>query len=381
MKTAALIVAAGRGTRAGLSGPKQYAWLKDQMVLTRTISAFSSEGRISAIQVVIHPDDHDLYAEATEGLQDPRLLPPVTGGATRSTSVNAGLQALRAISPSHVLIHDAARPFLSRKILEDLFAAFAQDAEGVCPALPVVDALWRGGETLDTAHPREGLLRAQTPQGFVFQDILKAHQTAKEAAADDVEIARQLGLTVVTVPGSEDNFKITTPADFDRAKKRIAAMDVRTGCGYDVHAFEPGTHVTLCGIDIPHNSKLKGHSDADVAMHTITDALFGAIAEGDIGRWFPPSDPQWKGAASDIFLRKAVERIAARDGRISNIDCTIVCEFPKITPHADAMASQIAALCGIDRDRVSIKATTSERLGFTGREEGIAALATATVIL
>jgi 2-C-methyl-D-erythritol 4-phosphate cytidylyltransferase/2-C-methyl-D-erythritol 2,4-cyclodiphosphate synthase len=379
MTIAALVIAAGRGTRSGQPGPKQYVEIGGIAILTRTLQALLADPRFTMVQVVIHADDLTPYSDST--LNDPRILPPVVGGATRSASVRAGLEALATHAPSHVFIHDAARPFVSKTILDGLFDAFDRGASAACPALPVVDALWRGSGSLEDAAPRDGLLRAQTPQAFLFNTVLEAHRAAESEANDDVEIVRRVGVNVVATMGAEENFKITTPADFKRAEERIARMDVRTGCGYDVHAFEAGTHVTLCGIDIPHSAKLKGHSDADVAMHTITDALFGAIAEGDIGRWFPPSEPEWKGATSEIFLRKAVERVAARGGKISNIDCTIVCERPKIGPHAAAMIAKVAEICAIEADRVSIKATTSERLGFTGREEGIAALATATVIL
>ena len=373
----ALIVAAGRGTRAGAGLPKQYRLLQGQPVLRHTLRALLAHDKVECIQVVIHPDDTPLYEAAVAGL--PRLLPPVFGGNTRSESVLNGLQALEKGAPEIVLIHDAARPFLPLKIIDNLLTAL-QTNKGAFPALSVVDALWHGeqGKAI-TPRNRAGLYRAQTPQAFDFKTILNAHHTAAAPADDDVALARAQGIEVAIVIGDERNYKLTTQADFDRAE-RETQMDIRTGNGFDVHAFTAGNAVTLCGIQIPHSHALLGHSDADVAMHTITDALFGAIAEGDIGQWFPPSEAKWKGAASDIFLLKAVERVADRGFTISNIDCTIICEAPKIAPHAADMRAEIARLTGIALDRVSVKATTSEKLGFTGRKEGIAAMATATLV-
>ena len=373
----ALIVAAGRGTRAGTGLPKQYRPLWGKPVLWHTLSALLAHDRIRNIQVVIHPDDTPLYEATVAGL--PHLLPPVFGGNTRSESVLNGLEALATSAPETVLIHDAARPFLPLDIIDNLLTAL-QTTKGAFPALPVVDALWNCVQ--DQAHSprsRAGLYRAQTPQAFDFKTILNAHHTATAPADDDVALARAQGIDVAIVKGDERNYKLTTQADFARAE-RETQMDIRTGNGFDVHAFTEGTAVTLCGIQIPHTHALLGHSDADVAMHTITDSLFGAIAEGDIGQWFPPSEAEWKGAASDIFLLKAVERVATRGFTISNIDCTIICEAPKIGPHAATMRAKIARLTGIALDRVSIKATTSEKLGFTGRKEGIAAMATTTLV-
>ncbi len=376
-KVSALIVAAGRGTRAGAGLPKQYRPLGGEPVLRHTLRALLAHGAVRDIQVVIHPDDVPPYEAATEGLT--RLRPPVFGGDTRSESVLNGLEALAAKAPDIVLIHDAARPFLPPEIIDSLLTAL-QGSPGAFPALPVVDALWQGANgKAEAPHPREGLYRAQTPQAFDFATILNAHHKATAPADDDVALAVQQGLDVAIVTGDERNYKLTTPADFARAE-RESMMDIRTGNGFDVHAFTEGEAVTLCGVRIPHSHGLLGHSDADVAMHTITDALFGALAEGDIGQWFPPSEPEWKGAASDIFLQKAVERVAARGFTITHIDCTIICEAPKIGPHAEAMRAEIARLTGLTPDRVSIKATTSEKLGFTGRKEGIAAMATATLV-
>jgi 2-C-methyl-D-erythritol 4-phosphate cytidylyltransferase / 2-C-methyl-D-erythritol 2,4-cyclodiphosphate synthase len=381
MQTAALIVAAGRGQRLGGETPKQYLPLGSRAVLRHALDALLGHPAVDAALVVIHPDDRPLHDAALDGLGRDRLLPPVAGGAVRGASVRAGLEALAPHGPERVLIHDAARPFLSGRVISDVLDAL-DTAPAACPALPVVDALWRGEDGLATeAVDRSGLWRAQTPQGFHFAPILAAHRAHAGDAPDDVSVARAAGLPVRLTPGDERNFKITTAADLDRARRfSEGAMDIRTGNGFDVHAFGPGKSVTLCGVAIPFEQGLKGHSDADVAMHAITDAIFGALAEGDIGQWFPPSDPEWKGAASEIFLRKAVERAAAGGFAITHLDCTIICEWPKIGPHAAAMRGSLAAITGIASDRISVKATTSERLGFTGRGEGIAALATATLV-
>jgi 2-C-methyl-D-erythritol 4-phosphate cytidylyltransferase / 2-C-methyl-D-erythritol 2,4-cyclodiphosphate synthase len=314
-----------------------------------------------------------------------RVAPPVAGGATRGASVLAGLEALAEEAPDLVLIHDAARPLVEPGTVAGVVAALAE-APGAFPVLPVVDALWSGAGTgVDAPVPREGLWRAQTPQGFRFAAILAAHRAhgahGGGEAADDVAVARAAGLSVLRVPGSERNFKITTAEDLERARRSMEGpMDVRTGSGYDVHGFGPGDHVTLCGVAIPFERGLVGHSDADVAMHAITDAIFGALAEGDIGVWFPPGEAAWKGAASEIFLAKAMERAAERGFAISHLDCTLVCEAPKIGPHAVAMRAALGRITGLAPDRISVKATTSERLGFTGRGEGIAAMATATLV-
>lgn len=295
------------------------------------------------------------------------------------------LEALDGTQISKVLIHDGARPLVPRDLVERVLAAL-DHAPAAAPALPVTDALWRGAEGQVTGtQDRTGLWRAQTPQGFRFAEILAAHRAHPGGAADDVEVARAAGLAVDIVPGSEDNLKLTYPQDFARAEailrsRKEASMDVRLGNGYDVHAFCEGDHVVLCGVKLPHSKGLLGHSDADVGMHALTDAIYGALAMGDIGRHFPPSDPQWKGAASWIFLDHAVKLAGSKGYRISNVDVTLVCERPKIGPHALDMAQELARIMGLPADRISVKATTSERLGFTGREEGIAAFATATLI-
>ena len=381
MRTAGLIVAAGRGHRLGGSTPKQYLALGGGSVLGHAIAALLAHPGIDPVQVVIHPDDRDLYDRAVAGIDDPRLRPPAAGGAARPDLVRAGLDALAAEAPDRVLIHDAARPFASRRLVADVIAAL-DDASAAFPALPVVDALWTAadGRALGPA-PREGLWRAQTPQGFHFAAIRAAHHAHRGEAADDAAVARAAGLEVRLVPGDEANFKLTTAADLARARAMTeTAMDIRTGNGFDVHAFGPGAAVTLCGVAIPFDRGLAGHSDADVGMHALTDAIFGALAEGDIGQWFPPSDPAWRGAASEIFLRKALDRAADRGFAVTHLDCTLVCEAPKIGPHAPAMRAALARIAGIEAERISVKATTSERLGFTGRGEGIAALATATLV-
>ena len=381
-KIAALIVAAGKGARAGGAVPKQYQTVAGEAVLARSIRAMLQVEKVDKVTVCIRPEDRDLYDDIAP--DSPRLTPPIDGAGERALTVRAGLEALAADPPDIVLIHDAARPFVEAATIEGVIDAL-ETAEGAFAATPVVDSL-RAVENGAYARPlpREGVWRAETPQGFRFDAILAAHRASDDPkTTDDAEIARAHGLRVVPVESGGDNFKITTPVDFNRAEQRLRATmtDIRVGQGYDVHAFAPGDAVTLCGVDIPHGKRLKGHSDADVAMHALTDAIFGALAEGDIGRWFPPTDPQWKGAASRIFLEKAMERVRARGGALSNADVTIICERPKIGPHAGAMIAELASIMGVAPDRISVKATTSERLGFTGREEGIAAMATASVRL
>ncbi len=379
MDIAAIIVAAGRGTRAGGQRPKQWQTVAGASVAAHSVAAFRDHPRVTRCVLVIHPEDHG-DAQQIDGIQT------VIGGATRDASVRAGLEALQANPPDLVLIHDVARPLVSAKVIDAVIDALSS-AQGAAPAIPVTDALWRGDEGVVTGtQSRDGLYRAQTPQGFHYAPILAAHRAHNGGAADDVEVARKAGLDVAITMGDEANIKITTPDDFARADKLIRdrakeqAMDIRVGNGFDVHAFEDGDHVILCGVRIPHGRKLKGHSDADVGMHALTDAIYGALAEGDIGQHFPPSDPQWKGAESDIFLRHAVNLAKSRGYRLSNVDVTLICEHPKIGPHAVAMREALAGIMGMDVDRVSVKATTSERLGFTGRSEGIASLASATLI-
>ena len=373
-KTTAIIVAAGRGIRAGGDIPKQFQPLKGRAVLARTIDAFVNHTKIDQIVVVINPDDQALL----DHLKLPNLQ-MVHGGATRCASVLAGLKA--AGDADYVLIHDGARPLVSSRIITDVINAL-KSSDGAAPALEVTDALWRGkGKLVLAPSPRDNLFRAQTPQGFDLSKITAAHQAYCGDAADDVEIALAHGLKVAIVAGDEVNLKITHAADFARAKKFMEQdMDIRLGNGFDVHRFCSGDHVVLCGVKIPHNQGLDGHSDADVGMHAVTDAIYGALAMGDIGQHFPPSDDQWKGAESDIFLKHAVALAAKHGFTISNVDCTLICEFPKIGPHSEAMRAEMAAILGLDMARVSVKATTSEKLGFTGRGEGIAAIATTTLV-
>lgn len=383
MTTAALIVAAGRGTRAGAGAPKQWRPLAGRRVADWTLSALVDHPKVDQVMVVLHPDD---VAQLADWSSHPKVS-HCFGGATRDQSVQNGLQALDDFGVTKVLVHDVARPCLSARLISDLIAALDSHA-GAAPGVEVVDALWRGQDgTVAGVQDRSGLYRAQTPQAFRFAPLLAAHRAHPGGAADDVEVARAHGLDVAIIAGEETNLKITRPGDFARAEdilrkqsKKEEQMDIRLGNGYDVHRFGDGDHVILCGVKIPHGRALQGHSDADVGMHAVTDALYGAMAEGDIGRHFPPSDPQWKGAASEIFLKHAAELAQSKGFTISNVDCTLVCEYPKVGPHAEAMMTEMARIMGMARDRVSIKATTSERLGFTGREEGIAAIATATLI-
>ena len=372
MTTAAIILAAGRGTRAGGDLPKQWQALAGRPVVAHALAAFAGMPRI----LVIHPDDRARAAAVAEGLQ------LVEGGATRDASVRNALEALAGQGVSRVLIHDGARPLVSAAVIGRVLAGL-DDHPAAAPALVVSDALWTGVQGLVTGtRDRTGLYRAQTPQGFHFDAILDAHRRHGGGAADDVEVARAAGLDVAIVEGEEDNLKLTFPGDFARAEAILKGrgMDIRLGNGFDVHAFCEGDHVWLCGVKVPHSRGLLGHSDADVGMHALTDAIYGALADGDIGRHFPPSDPQWKGAESHIFLRHAAELARARGFAISNCDVTLICERPKIGPHAEAMREALAAIMALEVGRISVKATTSERLGFTGREEGIAAIATATLV-
>lgn len=370
--TVAIIVAAGRGTRAGGDLPKQWQMLNGQPVLAHTLAAFAKMPRV----LVIHSDDR-ARAEAIAG---DALI--VEGGATRDASVMNALLALEGAGPRKVLIHDGARPLVSAALIGRVLDAL-DHGPAAAPALAVTDALWTGVQGRVTGtRDRAGLYRAQTPQGFHFAAILAAHRAHPGGAADDVEVARAAGLDVTIVEGEEDNLKLTFPGDFSRAAAILKGrgMDLRLGNGFDVHAFCPGDHVWLCGVKVPHGKGLLGHSDADVGMHALTDAIYGALAMGDIGRHFPPSDPQWKGAESHIFLRHAADLARSNGYAIANCDVTLICERPKIGPHAEAMRAALAAIMGIDLARVSVKATTSEQLGFTGREEGIAAIATAALM-
>ena len=383
---AAVIVAAGRGQRAGADVPKQYRIVAAEPVIRPTLRAFLRHPQVSAVQPVIHPDDEIAFRTATAGLDN--LLPPAWGGATRQASVRAGLEALRAKAPDVVLIHDAARPFLTAGLISRAIAA-AQEHRAAIPAVPIADTVKKidDQQTVAETLDRGELRMVQTPQAFVFDFIIELHRRAaaagREDFTDDAALAEWAGHRVRIFDGESGNVKLTTNDDFAHAEAlRLAALgDVRTGNGFDVHVFADGDHIMLGGVRIPHSRGLTGHSDADVALHALVDAILGALAEGDIGMHFPPSDPQWRGAPSERFLRFACERVRARSGIVAHLDVTIVCEAPRISPHRDAIRARIAEIAGISIERVGIQATTSERLGFTGRGEGIAAMATATVRL
>ncbi len=386
-KTIAIIVAAGRGARAGAGGPKQYRNLAGKAVIAWTAKAFLDHPAIDAARVIVHRDDHDEYERAMGALlAHEKLLSPVTGGAERQDSVRLGLESITDDAPARVLIHDAARPFVDAATIVRVIESL-DDSDGAIAALPVHDTIKRAaGATVETTVPRDALWRAQTPQGFRFDKILAAHRAAEgNVLTDDAAVAEAAGIQVKLVAGSPDNMKITQAEDFGMAElilgRKNATMEYCAGHGFDVHAFEDGNAVIICGVEIPHEKKLKGHSDADVGMHALTDAIFGAIGEGDIGDHFPPSDPQWKGAPSRVFLEKARDRVADRGGRITHCDVTLMCEAPKIGPHRNAMRNALAEILKIDAARISVKATTTEQLGFTGRREGIAAMATATIAL
>jgi 2-C-methyl-D-erythritol 4-phosphate cytidylyltransferase/2-C-methyl-D-erythritol 2,4-cyclodiphosphate synthase len=376
--TVGLVVAAGRGGRAGGSLPKQYRRIAGEALVARAAAALLAHSRIDAVAVVIGAGQDALYDQACGHMA---LLTPIEGGNERQDSVRLGLEALTRIRPKRVLIHDAARPFLPLIIVDRLLDALDQGS-GALPTLPVVDTLKRVRDNqVAGAVDRTGLIRAQTPQAFEFEAILSAHRAlAGEALTDDVSIAEQSGMTVTAVAGDEALFKVTNPGDFERAARHLAvAYETRTGSGFDVHRLGEGDQVMLCGVAILHGQGLLGHSDADVGLHALTDALLGAVAAGDIGLHFPPSGPEWRGAASDRFLEHAATLVRVGGGAIVNVDVTLICERPKITPYRDAMRGRIAAILGIAMERVAVKATTTERLGFTGRGEGIAAQATATV--
>ncbi len=379
-RLAVLIVAAGKGERAGMGLPKQYELLAGQPMLRRTVQAFAGY----PVQVVIGQGQQDLAKAALQGLE---LPPAVTGGATRQESVRLGLEALAKNAPDFVLIHDAARPLISAKVIGDVIKALEGGADGALPMVAESDTLRRREKDGRwTLVPREALYRAQTPQGFVYAKIAAAHRAhAGNEVTDDVALAELAGLKVEMVEGEEKNIKVTRKEDFALAEKLMAndqrSGDVRTATGYDVHKFTDGDHIMLCGIKVAHSHGLEGHSDADVGLHAITDALLGCIGEGDIGQHFPPTDERWRGAASWKFLDHAASLVRGRGGVISHVDVTLICERPKVGPHRDAMREKIAEILQIELPRVSVKATTTEGLGFTGRREGIAAQAIATVRL
>jgi 2-C-methyl-D-erythritol 4-phosphate cytidylyltransferase/2-C-methyl-D-erythritol 2,4-cyclodiphosphate synthase len=386
---AAVIVAGGRGERAGGGAPKQYRNIAGEPMIRPTLRAFLQHAGIGLVQPVIGNADAEAFRAATADMKtDMKTLAPVPGGATRQASVRAGLEALAARSPALVLIHDAARPFLTSDLIDRAIAAgkatgAAVPGIAVADTVKQIDAASMVTETLD-----RNLLRiVQTPQVFGFDLILQAHRRAAAAGldsfTDDAALAEWAGQRVSVFEGESGNVKVTTNEDFARAELAHLAVlgDVRTGNGFDVHAFADGDHVMLGGVRIPHSHGVTGHSDADVALHALVDAILGALADGDIGSHFPPSDQQWKGASSDRFLAFACERVRARKGIIANLDVTVVCEAPRVSPHRDAMRARIAEIAGIAADRVAIKATTSEKMGFIGRSEGIVAIATATIRL
>ncbi|MCH9765466.1 MAG: bifunctional 2-C-methyl-D-erythritol 4-phosphate cytidylyltransferase/2-C-methyl-D-erythritol 2,4-cyclodiphosphate synthase [Alphaproteobacteria bacterium] len=397
MATAALIVAAGRGSRAQPSasdatqtaGPKQYARIKGRTVLGHAIEAFTSHPSVDQVLVVVHGADLDAYEAVTEDGASEKLLPPVEGGATRQQSVRAGLEALaQAQAPDTVLIHDAARPFVSSDVIDRVVRALTHHT-GAIAGVALADTLQRTSETglITETLSREGLWRAQTPQGFAFAAVYDAHRKAsdvgQESFTDDATLVAWAGHEVVVVAGSEHNTKLTTKEDLAMAADGTGETRLlpRMGNGYDVHRCDKGDHVWLCGVRVPSSFALSGHSDADVGLHALTDAILGALGDGDIGTHFPPSDTQWKGAASHIFLADAAKRVRTAGGAIGNVDVTLICESPKIQPHRARMCAEVASILDISPDRVSVKATTTEGLGLTGRGEGVAAMATATVFL
>ncbi len=388
MRIAALIVAAGRGRRASTDVPKQYVPIGGRSVLQKTIDAFAADRAVNDIQVVIHPDDAEIY-EAGLARRPGILRAPVLGGASRQASVHAGLEALANCAPDVVLIHDAARPFVSAGVIDRVTGALATHS-GAVPALAVADTLKRLGPdgTIAETIARDGLWRAQTPQGFRFGEILAAHRAASAAGrsdfTDDAALAEWAGLAVAIVEGAAENVKITTAEDVAEARRKCEAsmtFEPRIGTGFDVHRFAEGSSIWLCGVEIAHTHRLDGHSDADVALHALTDALLGTIGDGDIGQHFPPSEAKWRGAASHGFLADAARRVRERGGRIANVDVTILAEAPRIGSHRPAMQSRIAEILGISAERVGVKATTMEQLGAIGRREGIAAMASALVLL
>jgi 2-C-methyl-D-erythritol 4-phosphate cytidylyltransferase/2-C-methyl-D-erythritol 2,4-cyclodiphosphate synthase len=379
----AVLVAAGRGERAGGGLPKQYRLLAGKAVLAHAARPFLDHPAILAVQPVILPDHADLFAATTEGL---RLRPPAHGAASRQGSVRAGLEAIADLAPDLVLIHDAARPFVTPALIDRVIAGARAGA--AIPGTLVTDTVKQidpAGRVVST--PDRATLRAvQTPQGFSYPNLIAAHRAAARQRldhfTDDAQLIEWAGKPVTIVEGDPMNVKLTVADDFRRAQERLAPpLQTRVATGFDVHAFEPGDQVVLGGVAIPHNARLSGHSDADVVLHALTDAVLGTIGDGDIGQHFPPSDQRWRGAASDRFLAFAVERLTARGGRLVSLDVTVLAEAPKIGPHRAAIQGRIAAIAGIAPDRVGLKATTMEQLGFIGRREGIAAMATCTALV
>ena len=378
---AGLIVAGGSGSRAGGHLPKQYRPLVGVPMLRRSVESFLACAAVSTVQVVIGNGHEPEYRGATAGLC---LRPVVTGGGTRQESVRRGLSALCEMQPDFVLIHDAARPLVSRPLIEAVVAGLQNGAQAVVPLLPVSDSLRRiDNGQVGSSLSRDGVCRVQTPQGFVFGTIRDAHERfAGSGATDDISLAERAGLKIAAVAGEEINFKVTMPQDFEMAEQLLAGGgETRVGTGFDVHRFVPGDHVWFCGVRIPYAQALEGHSDADAGLHALTDAILGALAAGDIGQHFPPSDERWRGAPSRLFLEHAAGLVRGAGGTIVHCDVTVICEAPKLAPHRQAMRASIADILRIDVSRVSVKATTTEGLGFTGRGEGLAAQAVATIRL
>lgn len=394
----AIIVAAGRSARmqTRTNGPKQYFKLGKTSILQRTIDQFIACNMVDKILVVIHPEDENLYQQAVSA--HPKLLPTCFGGKTRQASCFAGLKAIEPLKPLKVLIHDAARPFISAENISDILQN-CKSGQCTLPAISVADTVKKAevsqnGLKVTQTIPREDLYLAQTPQGFIFEEILKAHTFAAENEAcksveftDDAAVGELTGLDIIITKGDQKNIKITTPEDIENAIEMINSNqkqvpDVRTGSGYDIHRLIPGDGtIILCGLEIASPLKLDGHSDADVGLHALTDALLGTISAGDIGSHFPPSDPQWQGVSSDRFLNHACKLVREKSGLITHLDVTLICEAPKLEPHKSQMRAKIAEICNLSKDQVSVKATTHERIGTLGRGEGIAALATATVVI
>ncbi len=380
IETVVIVVAAGRGERLGGDIPKQYRRLAGQTLLTRSLRAFALHPRITGVRAIIHPDDLALYNEATDGLN---LMPVAFGGVTRHESSRKGLESLALNPPTQVLIHDASRPLVDAATIDRVLNAL-KSASAVIAALPVRDTIKRDDGNLSVLETvdRSALWRAQTPQGFIFDSIMDAHKKLpNQSYTDDAAVAEMAGVTVKLVSGDEDNFKITTEKDFRHAERLLSGSEMRVGNGFDSHPFGPGDFVTLCGVVIPHEKGLIGHSDADAGLHALTDAILGALGEGDIGTHFPPTDPQWRGEDSSTFLRHAAALLNDRGGSIRHLDVTFICENPKISPHRQKMQHKVAEIIGIDSTQVSIKATTTEGLGFADHREGVAAQAVATIAL
>ena len=381
LETVALIVSAGRGRRISGITPKQYLPLGGETILSKTARIFIDHSEIDAVRIVIHPDDQELYDAAISGLT---LLSPVHGGAERQDSVRKGLESLEEFSPMNVLIHDSVRPFVSHTLI-DRILNLLEDGKGCVPGLPIMDAIKMvdDGQIVKSLE-RPKTWRIQTPQGFRFTQILAAHRSLiGNNLADDAAVAEAYGLSVEVVQGSLDNEKITSKEDLEKAmqKHSLKLPDIRVGNGYDVHRFSKGDFVTICGINIPFSFALEGHSDADVGLHALTDAILGALGKGDIGEYFPSTDEQWKNGSSDIFLKHAGEILSSMNGSVQNLDITIICEEPKISPYRDEMKNNVSAILSISPSRVNVKGKTNERLGFIGRKEGIAAQATATILI